>query len=757
MADAIVDFKCVPERLVYDSEHFKIYGCSVNSFEYPNIKINKYNNVTLKGDLTELNLGVEYSVKAKEVSDNRGVSYDVLNIKREKPTTLASARTFLSEILTDNQVETLLSVYPDIIDKVMNNRLDDIDLNKTKGIKEYTFNVIKNKIIENFKLADIVEEFKGLFSLSVIKKLYSKYTSLDKIKEVIRQEPYECLCSLGGVGFKTADSLLLKLNEEAKRCQQTGEKPILFFGYDLLSSYQRAKACIDYILTENENNGNTYLSVRELKCEVDTLVPEAKDNLFSVLKDDNDVIFDRELLSVSRKPTYEAEQYIAKRIKEALQINTKWDCDYTKFQDADGFKLTKEQCKTSEYLCNHNLVMLVGSAGTGKSSSTNALITMLKNYNKTFVLFAPTGKASKVISSYTGEKAMTIHRGLGFIPPNTWTYCEDSKLQCDVVIVDEFSMVDAALFKHLLEAIDFKKTKLLLIGDDAQIPSVGAGNLLFDMLQYNQVPTIKLKKVFRYGTGGLSTVATDIRLGTEYLKKEKNSIQPFGEDSSYVFMPIAQEKIVDYTVKLYQKLLNKEYTIEDITIISCYNVGNYGTVVLNKAIQDAINSNSESKITFGDKEFRQGDIVINRVNDYHAIRFNEECINEDNTTFIANGESGKVTKILKDGFVVNFDGELIYEPKSAMKNINLGYSISAHASQGSQCKVVIFLSPRAHTYFLNSNLMYVSITRAKENCYHLGEIKTVNTALKKKENFNRQTLLLNFLKDINDPFENVYI
>ncbi len=204
--------------MVYNSDEFKIYGCSVNSYEYPDIKIGKYNTCTIKGNFQELNLGIEYTVKAKEVSDKYGVGYEVVNIRREKPTTEASTRTFLYEILTYHQTETLLSVYPDIVDRIMNDNLDDIDLTKTKGIKEYTFNVIKQKVIENFKLAELVEEFRGLFSLSIIKKLYDKYPSVEKIKEVIRTEPYECLCNLSGIGFKTADSMLLQLEQEAKDC-----------------------------------------------------------------------------------------------------------------------------------------------------------------------------------------------------------------------------------------------------------------------------------------------------------------------------------------------------------------------------------------------------------------------------------------------------------------------------------------------------------------------------------------------------------
>lgn len=745
--DKIVEFRCIPERLVFNSDEFKIYGCSVNSFDYPDIHIGKYGTCSIKGNFQELNLGVEYIVRAKEVSDKYGIGYNVININREKPKTLAETRTFLYEILTENQADTLLSVYPDIVDRIMSNRLEDIDLNKTKGIKEYTFDVIKRKVIENFKLADLVEEFRGLFSLSIIKKLYDQYPSVEKIREVIREEPYECLCKLSGIGFKTADQLLLTLEKESKECAGTSKNPILYFGFDLKPSYQRAKACVDYLLNENESSGNTYMYVGDLKKQFEILVPEAIGNLPIILKKDNDVIFDRELLCVCRKETYETEKYIANKIREGMSINTEWDCDYSKYGSLDGFDLTDDQCKTSEYMCKHNIVMLVGYGGSGKSSSTQAFVNMLNAYHKSFMLLAPTGRAAKVLSGYTGENAMTIHRGLGYMPGHGWSYNEEHPLMQDVVIVDEFSMVDIFLFRHLLEAIDFSRTKLLLIGDDAQIPSVGAGNVLYDLLCYNQIPTITLNKIFRYGKGGLSTAATDTREGKEYLDKNQNGMQAFGDDKSYIFMPLSQDKLVDYAVNVYKTVLKQGYNIEDIALLSCYNVGDYGTVELNKRLQNAVNPEAEAKITFGDSEFRLNDIVMNYVNDYKAMIYDEEFLDEDNTTFIANGESGKVVKILKDAMVIDYDGTLVYCPKSSMKNIRLAYAISTHKSQGGQFKAVILITPRAHTYMLNSNLLYVGISRAKEKCYHLGEIRTVNLALKKKENFDRKTLLQKFLSE----------
>lgn len=742
----IVDFKCTPCKTAFNSDEYKIYFCMVDSFKYPDIHISKYGTATIKGNIQELNNGVEYEVKAKETVDKYGVSYEVINIRRERPVTLTDSKKFLCEILTAKQANTLLEVYPDIVDRIINNKLEDVNLNKTKGIKERTFRVIKKKVIENFKLIDLVEEFGGIFTLSIIKKLYDEYPSVEKIREVIKEKPYECLCNLNGISFKTADDLLLRLEKEGLEHKKDNKPYVAFFDFDLKTSYQRAKACVDFILKENEKSGNTYIDLKDLKQQFETIVPEAKIQFSIVLEEENDVILDKELLAVCREQCYNIEKYIAHKIKQGLSINNHWKCDCSMFKKVNGFDLTPEQCKTSEYMCLYNIVMLVGYGGSGKSSSTQAFVDLLKYYNKTFLLLAPTGRAAKVLSGFTGEKAMTIHRGLGYRPPQNWGYNEEYPLPYDVVIVDEASMVDIFLMRRLLEAIDFTKTKLLLIGDDAQIPSVGAGNVLFDLLSYNKIPTITLSKIFRYGEGGLSTVATDVRTGTKYLDQRENGMQVFGEDNSYIFMPIVENKIVDYTVNLYEKLLSQGYSPDDIAVLSCYNVGEYGTVELNKRLQQAINSNPESKIMFGDSEFRLNDIIMNFTNDYRAILCDKDNFQEEKTTFIANGDSGKVIEITRDSMICDYDGTFISYLKEFPKNIKLGYAISTHKSQGGQFKIVIFLTPKAHSYMLNSNLLYVGISRAKEKCFHLGSIKAVNDSLKKKINFNRKTMLKTFLE-----------
>ena len=206
-------------------------------------------------------------------------------------------------------------------------------------------------------------------------------------------------------------------------------------------------------------------------------------------------------------------------------------------------------------------------------------------------------------------------------------------------------------------------------------------------------------------------------------------------------MPVIQDKAIDYITSLYKKLIEQGYNTEDILVLSSQNKGNYGTIELNNSIQSMINPKSSKYLKFGDSEYRIGDRVIQCVNDYKAMLYNDGNYSDEVTTFISNGEIGNIIDVQCSGIVIDYDGVIIFYPKTSMQNIKLGYAISMHKSQGGQAKVVILFTPKAHTFMLNSNLLYVGATRAKEKCYHIGEIDTINKAIKKKENFDRKTFL----------------
>lgn len=738
-------------RCTYDTPDFRIFALDVDSKKYPDIKKNKYNNVTILGELHELTVGVTYEISAVEQLGKYGMSYKVLNIKRDVPTTEEDMYLFLSEILTPNQAKVLYENYPDIVQRVKENRLDDIDFNKLKGIKEYTFGVIKRKIIENFCLADLVVEFQGFLNLSMIKKIYAKYTSIEKLKEKLAQDPYKCLCGLAGVGFKTADGILLDMEKASKANIEKGKKPIIEFKSDLRTSPERCLSCLLYMLEENENNGHTKMNLADLRAEMMKLVPACANHFVTAVKAD-EIHYNKDTMDVALSRTYNLEHKIAQTILYVLHTKKdEWDCDIEKYRTVNGSTLSDEQMGAVANVCKYPISILNGAGGTGKSFSTQAVINMLKDHHKTFRLFSPTGKAAKVLADYTKENATTIHRGLGYTPMG-WGYNQEHKIMCDIVIIDEFSMVDIQLFKRVIDAVDFNTTKLLLIGDNAQLPSVSCGNLLHDFMETKLIPTTTLTKVFRYGEGGLMKVATDVRFCEPYLTSSmKSKMTTFGDNKDYTFVDLPSEVIPQNVVGLYKKLLEKGYSIDDIQVLTAKNVGDCGTIVLNNMIQKVANPNygSEVFMKVGDTTYFEGDLVIQKVNNYkaeldlqHLSEWEKDMYSASEdvpTAFIANGETGIVREIYKSYCIIEFDGVFVKYYRADMQMISLGYSITIHKSQGSSIKNVILCTPQSHIYMLNSNLLYVGLTRMKEGCYHLGALNSINQAVKKKANLTRHT------------------
>ena len=746
MNDKVLKFRGKIIRKVYANEDYRVYGVEIDKASYPELKLNRYGNITIVGDIGDLTFNVDYNITAKEENTKNGISYRVLNITRKKPTTIEDSFTFLSEVITEKQAKTLLDVYPNIIQKVINNDLDDIDFNKTNGIKEKTFEKIKNKIIDNICLAELVTEFKGYLSLSIIRKIYNKYPSVQSLKSKLKSNPYKCLCGLGGVGFKTADSILLEIEKVSNNNINNGKDPIIVFDKSLIESEERCLACVLYLLEENESNGHTKMNLADLRKEVLKTTPECLDKFVHCIKDDS-IYYDKKTMDVALAKTYNLEKYIAKQIKYGLSVNRKWDIDYTKYTESGGNKLTDEQESVLKYLCDNNVIILNGSAGSGKSATTSSIINMLSDNNKTVTIFAPTGRASKISKSYTGLNAKTIHRGLGFMPPNSWTYNLNNKLNYDVIIIDEFSMCGLDLFGRLIDAIDFNKTKLLLVGDAAQLPSVSAGNLMRDFINSKKIPMVTLTKIFRYNSSGIINVATDIRMGKQYLPKTKDNMININGNKDYTFIKSSNENTLKSVVALYKKLLNNGCKVEDIQVLSSYNKGDYGTVNINNKLQRIANKNygSENNIKVGETTYYVDDIIIQKSNNYKAI-VNNDAFSDDITTFISNGECGKIIDINNDVAVIDFDGTEILYTKSDLINVRLGYSISIHSSQGGSIKIPILVTPKSHTFMLNSNLLYVGITRATQQVYHIGDIFTVNNACLKREDFNRNTFMEDFLK-----------
>lgn len=735
MSEQIFKFKGKVVKAIYKSDAFSVYAMDVDKFQYPDIKQNKYGNVGISGELHDLITDVEYEIEATESDTKYGVSYKVVKIKRDEPTSVEETYSFLKEILTKNQAYTLVTQYPDIIAIVKENRLSEVDVSKLKGIGEKSLEKIKNKIIENFYLMDLVTEFGNILSLSVLKKIYDKYSSVEKLKEKLRTEPYTSLTRISGIGFKKADDIVLSLQKE---------KVIDFDCKDIRTSPDRCLSCMLYLLEENEANGHTRMSLPELRLQCIKTVPECADRFVDVIKDDA-IYYSKETMDVALKKTYEDEKYIANEIKYGLSVNRVWDFDWEQYQTKGEYDLSDEQIELLHAVCENNIVILTGGAGMGKSASTKMLIQMLEDNEKSYVLAAPTGKSAKVLKDFSNTDAKTIHRALCFNPKTGWGYNKDCKLGCDVLLIDEVSMVSIELMTHVIDAIDFNKTKLVMIGDHNQLPSVQCGNLLFDFLASKIIPVVRLTKVFRYGSGGILTAATDIIRGNQYIPNNDSKVISIGNDGGYTFIKSDDNSIIKEAVSLYKKLITDGgYKPEEIAVLTAYNKGDYGAIILNQHLQKIANKNygSEKNMKYGSTIYYLDDIIMQRVNNYSMEVYSED----EEDAFVANGECSKVSLFEKNYMVSDFDDMRIKYYKEDLSNISLSYSYTIHKSQGSTIRVTIVVSPRSHIYMLSSNLLYVAVTRSSDKCFHFGLPSTINMAMKKKENFNRKTFMCDMLK-----------
>ena len=380
------------------------------------------------------------------------------------------------------------------------------------------------------------------------------------------------------------------------------------------------------------------------------------------------------------------------------------------------------------------LCVLSGAAGTGKTTVIRAILENIDRVHgagTSFLLMAPTGKASERIKNQTGKKSSTIHSHLakcGWINENFTLKRIGGATSEDVntIIIDECSMIGVNLLGLLFQYVN-KNTKIVLICDEAQLASISCGNIVQDIIDSNIVPTVKLNKVFRYGIGGIATVATDIRNGKEL--KEENKYQ------DYQFVPISNNPLNDI-LSIYNNEL-KKYNPEEIMILSPFNVRETGTYAINAEIQKKYNQN-ESFMSYKkqgfDIEFKIGDRIVNTENNYHMESDYGEVA-------IMNGDIGKIVNYDGNFIEVHFDNANVYLEKNDMFKMLLANAISIHKSQGNQAKCVIVVMDSSHGFFLNRNIEYVAVSRAQEKLIVIGDLNTINSSMKIQQEKNRETNL----------------
>lgn len=727
------------KRTIFDNgEDYKIYGFIPLQKYHDILKIHPtFKTISISGTLPTMSEDILYKIDVEYVKKNNYDNYIVKKIYApRKDMDEAATINFLQTATSDARAAELYRVYPNIINMILDG--EKIDTSKLKNIGDKTIAGIKEKVIENFQLYDLIDEYSDYeMTLTMIKRLYDKYKSVDKVKEMMKEDPYYCLTRINRVSFKTADSIIMTKMPHK------------------IDSRMRAEACIRFILNQNETDGNTWIDVKELLTKFNELAKESKKHIPNILKEEEDISYDPITKTVAYTDTKSCEAEISNIFKRMIDNNIIWDdIDCEKYRNVNGINLTDEQMDILNSICRNNVNILAGVGGSGKSYSMQGVVNMLDDSKKNYLILASTGKASKVLSHYIQKEVKTIHRGLEYNPEYGFKYgigeyefngekFQREKLDYDVVIVEEFSMIDIFLLRSLLRAIDTERTKILFIGDPAQIPSVSAGNVSHDMINSGVIPTSLLTTVFRYGEGGLSYVATKIRKGERYLKSDK-PIQILGRNKDYKFINVEQEEAKEVIQSIYSKYLKSGASIDDLMILTAYNKGSYGATELNKVIQELVNPIEDELIVKRNGEdviFRVDDKVMQIKNNYRAKINGSEKI-----TAIYNGDIGIVKLANKEEIVVNIDGnDIVYSKADASSQLDLAYAMTIHKSQGSSINHVILVTPKAHKFFLDRNLLYVASSRSRKTLDHVGTYDVVSSALRKSANTSRNTHLKEFL------------
>lgn len=647
---------------------------------------------------------------------------------------------------------------------------DPLSLVKIRGISSDKAQVIHDSYMENMEYQNVMIFFQrfGVSSARAM-KIYNTYKGT--AISIAEHNPY-MFANIRGFGFKSCDEIAKKLGIDAH-------------------SIFRLESALTSVLETAEMDGHCYLfkdklleaTAKALSDESDTIeaneLEEAFDrmikagNLINVTYSENE----KKCEAVYTKDMYKLEYEATLAIKNVASCQPEVKaCNVDKlieeFEATKGFELESMQKEAVKAVFTTNMLILTGSAGSGKTTTVECMIYVLQRYfenqeEMSFMLAAPTGKAAKRLTEITGFKAMTIHRLLQFSYENKgFFYRQGNELPYDLIVIDESSMLSIDLAHALFTAIS-PGTTVVMIGDTQQLPSVGAGNVLDDMIKSGVIEVVKLNVIKRQADGsGIILNANKIING------EMPEIMNENKDF-FIIEEDDKNRVIKKTLEALTRLMTAyDYTIDDIQVICPQKTSEIGTYEMNKAIQEMVNPGADGKaeIKRGNSIFREGDKVIHLSNNYEAIHHQKNVLTgryvaEENTG-VFNGDIGRIIEISKINDVaideeeqdnenkttnekrvaVQYDDFIIIYQISELEEIDLAYSLTVHKMQGSQCEAAIILCHMRNYIMLNRNLGYTAVTRAKKMACIIGQKKAVKVMVSNVKINERNSMLCELLK-----------
>lgn len=721
MADELYKFIIIPEqqRFYNTNSHWGVYvfstdddipECYTETVFDDNEKPKRFGD--LVGIMQELTIGAKYEVEAvlEYNAKYKRYQYKPKMITSCTPKTHDEQVAYLKTQVSELQAKNILAVYPNVVADIIEGK--ELDYTPINGVGDLTWKRITNNIIENYAISDVLVMLQPLgVTYKTISKLISESNSPAQLKDELINDPY-ILTRVKGMGFKRVDDIALKLNPSLK------------------SSMKRTVAYIKHFLTSiAKDSGNTWIYLKALNEGVDKDIPECVEFYTELIKQqkNNGLFLHIEGNMVGLKKFREQELDVINILKYLNGIKTNYKLDIDKgIADAEeqcGFKFTTEQVDTIKKVCSSNVGIFSGKSGCGKSTILRAITTIYKNAGYSIACCALSAKAAQRITETTGRYASTIHRLLNWNGSEFKTN-KNNPLCCDVVIIDETSMINTSIFYSLVQAVK-EGARIIMCGDDGQLPPIGEGNIFHDLLMYDDTfVCCKLTKIMRQAEkSGIVTDAAKIRENINPLDRPELKVVT-GElnDMTYMFRD-NRKGMRELAIKLYLKSAELNGVDNTIIITPCKQNRTNSTFEINNIIQDALIPNTAQSIKFGIKEFRVGAKVIQRSNNYELNVFN--------------GEIGYIIEIFqadkKNMVRIDFgNGKIIDFEQSLLADIELAYALTCHLTQGSEYQNVICIIDNTHYKLLDSCLLYTAITRAKKKCLLIAEPSAFRKCIQSK-------------------------
>lgn len=687
---------------------------------------------SISGNMQKLEENVEYIVKGcLNKHQKYGYSIEPTYILPTIPKTRSQQESFLRSLITPKQADTLLQEYPNIVQNVMDGNCE-IDFSKLKGITNNNFVDIKNKILENFVIADILSVLSPVgITFKMIKKITENISNPILLKQKLLENPY-MLTSIDGLGFKKVDDIALKINPELK-----------------VSKF-RAVSYMKYSLNEAGNNdGHLWLKEQTFKNNFFDNVPECEQFYEEIMKEqiEKSTFLHVENKEIGLKQRYEIESNIFDRL--VVIGNAKCGYDITEehllngisiANKEQGFCYDEEQTNNIKQCCKSKVIVLSGLAGSGKSTLARGILNVFKQANMSISCCALSARAGIVIKESTGFDASTIHR-LFKIGMTEDDEAKDGFLQTDVLLIDEASMVNSYLLNNILSHTR-NDTVVIIVGDDKQLPAIGYGSALRDLLSNgNNLKKLgcsiffkRLNKIYRQAEkSGIIHDANIIRENKCPFDKIKNKMIT-GElkDMFYMFFNDCND-IHKEAINRYMSSVAKD-GIENISMITPVKESGINCAkAFNEEIQELLLPDKPF-VKYGDKKFREGAKVMQIRNDYDRNVFN--------------GTEGYMISIEEKSCLIDFDGKIQEYSKSNLGDIQLSYCKSVHKMQGDSKQKIICVMDNSSSRMLDSCLLYTALTRAKKSCMVISTPYSFDSCIKHNKQIDRQTYLSKFLKNI---------